>query len=155
MCLANPGMRALVCRKTAVSLTSTGLVRPFPRDRRQGGHRLRRAEVLRRQPDRGGQLPVRERLHDHHRRPGQGIVEIMSSEYDVIYVQEATELVEDDWEALTTRLRNGKVTFQQLMADCNPGPPQHWLNRAVPAQPVPDGLLPSRGQPAAVRPGHP
>jgi phage terminase large subunit len=53
----------------------------------------------------------------------------MSSEYDMIYVQEATELSEDDWESLTTRLRNGKVSFQQLMADCNPGPPHHWLNR--------------------------
>src|SRR4051812_41834148 len=44
---------------------------------------------------------------------------IMSSEYDVIYAQEATELTVTDWEALTTRLRNGKVSFQQLMADCN------------------------------------
>jgi phage terminase large subunit len=52
---------------------------------------------------------------------------IMSSEYDVVYVQEATELTEEDWEAITTRLRNGKISFQQLIADCNPGPPTHWL----------------------------
>jgi phage terminase large subunit len=51
----------------------------------------------------------------------------MSSEYDMIYVQEATELVEDDWEALTTRLRHGKISFQQLIADCNPAQPTHWL----------------------------
>ncbi len=54
---------------------------------------------------------------------------IMSSDYDMIYVQEATELVTDDWEALTTRLRHGIVSFQQLLADCNPNAPQHWLNQ--------------------------
>lgn len=52
---------------------------------------------------------------------------IMSSEYDMIYVQEATELAEDDWESLTTRLRNGVMPYQQLIADCNPGAPSHWL----------------------------
>lgn len=53
---------------------------------------------------------------------------VMSSEYDIIYVQEATELTLTDWEALTTRLRNGKISFQQIIADCNPDAPTHWLN---------------------------
>jgi PBSX family phage terminase large subunit len=52
---------------------------------------------------------------------------IMSTEYDIIFVQEATELDENDWESLTTRLRNGVVPFQQLIADCNPSTPTHWL----------------------------
>jgi phage terminase large subunit len=53
----------------------------------------------------------------------------MSSEYDCAYVQEATELTEDDWESITTRLRNGRVSFQQIMADCNPDAPHHWLKQ--------------------------
>jgi hypothetical protein len=52
---------------------------------------------------------------------------IMSSEYDWIFVQEATELSEEDWESLTSRLRNGAISFQQLMGDCNPSHPTHWL----------------------------
>lgn len=52
---------------------------------------------------------------------------IMSSEYDVIYVQEAIELTITDWENLTTRLRNGVIPYQQLIADTNPGAPTHWL----------------------------
>ena len=52
---------------------------------------------------------------------------IMSSEYDVIYVQEAIELTVTDWENLTTRLRNGRIPYQQLIADTNPDRPQHWL----------------------------
>jgi PBSX family phage terminase large subunit len=54
-------------------------------------------------------------------------MKVMSTERDVIFVQEATELTPDDWEMATTRLRNGKVSFQQLIADCNPQEPTHWL----------------------------
>ncbi len=54
-------------------------------------------------------------------------VKIMSTEYDVIYVQEATELTLDDWESCTSRLRSGVLSFQQLLADCNPDRPTHWL----------------------------
>lgn len=54
-------------------------------------------------------------------------LKVMSTEYDVIYVQEATELTENDWESLTTRLRNGRIPYQQLIADCNPDMPTHWL----------------------------
>lgn len=56
-------------------------------------------------------------------------MKVMSSEYDVIYVQEATELNETEWEALTTRLRNNRISFQQLIADCNPDSPFHWLKK--------------------------
>lgn len=54
---------------------------------------------------------------------------VMSSEYDTIYVMEATELTESDWEDLTTRLRNGVIPHQQLIADCNPDTETHWLNQ--------------------------
>jgi phage terminase large subunit len=54
---------------------------------------------------------------------------IMSSEYDVIYVQEATEIAEGDAEYLLTRLRNGVMPYQQFIADCNPDAPEHWLNK--------------------------
>lgn len=53
----------------------------------------------------------------------------MSAEYDVIFVNEGTETTEDTWQALKTRLRNGVVPYQQLLADCNPAGPRHWLNQ--------------------------
>lgn len=126
MCLANPGMRALVVRKTAVSLTSSGLVtfREFVAKEAIESGELKfyggsRTEAAGYKYGNGSTITI------------GGLdkaTRIMSTEYDIVYVQEATELVEDDWESLTTRLRNGAVSFQQLMADCNPGPPQHWLN---------------------------
>lgn len=53
---------------------------------------------------------------------------IMSTEFDVIYVPEAIELTEGDWESLTSRLRNGVMPYQQLIADTNPDTETHWLN---------------------------
>ncbi len=54
---------------------------------------------------------------------------VMSKEFDGIYVNEATELVEEEWENLTTRLRHYVMPYQQLLGDCNPDAPTHWLRR--------------------------
>ena len=54
---------------------------------------------------------------------------LASTEFDLIYVNEATELESDDWGMLLRGLRNGVLGYQQIIADCNPGPPDHWLKR--------------------------
>lgn len=54
-------------------------------------------------------------------------LKVMSTEYDWIYVQEAAETTELSWELLSTRLRNGAHPVQQLIGDCNPAEPTHWL----------------------------
>ena len=115
------GMRGLIVRKTRESLSEAALVtfeeKVLPawsplkegprRNFRQAYHYPNRSEVV------VGGLD----------KPGK----IMSTEYDMIYVQEATELEQEDWQALTTRLRNNVIPYQQLIADCNPDAPTHWL----------------------------
>jgi phage terminase large subunit len=54
---------------------------------------------------------------------------IGSTEFDLVYVQEATELEEDDWGMLLRGLRNNQLSYQQLIADCNPSTPDHWLKQ--------------------------
>lgn len=125
--LANPGARGLVLRKTAVSLTSSGLVTFKEYVAKEA---LASGEIV----FYGGS---RTEAAGYKYGNGSSITiggldkasRIMSTEYDAVFVQEATECTEDDWEMITTRLRNGKVSFQQLLSDCNPGPPQHWLNQ--------------------------
>jgi phage terminase large subunit len=127
MCLLNPGMRGLIARKAATSLSSTALV-------------TWRHFVAKEAIDAGdvtyyggsAQEPPSYRYKNGSVVAIGGldkVSKIMSAEYDVIYVQEATELAENDWESLTTRLRNWKVSFQQLMGDCNPQAPDHWLKK--------------------------
>ena len=43
--------------------------------------------------------------------------------------QEATELDEEDWGMLLRGLRNGVASYQQILADCNPTYPSHWLKQ--------------------------
>lgn len=129
MCLLNPDMRGLIIRKTLASLGSTAL------------ETWRRYVVKESMDPRvqdvdfyGGSA---EEPPQYRYSNGSVVViggidkpsKIMSSEYDVIYVQEATELTPTDWQNLTTRLRNGVVSFQQLIADCNPDVPHHWLKQ--------------------------
>lgn len=54
---------------------------------------------------------------------------VLSSERDLIYANQAEELTLDDWETMTTRVtgRAGHVPHPQIIGDCNPGPPLHWI----------------------------
>jgi phage terminase large subunit len=121
LALEYPNMRALIVRKTATSLKTSGQVTW----QTSVAHELLLNGVLTwRVADsqyvfENGSVVVLGGLDKASR--------IMSTEYDIIFVQEATELDENDWESLTTRLRNGVVPFQQLIADCNPSTPTHWL----------------------------
>src|SRR5262245_16006672 len=58
---------------------------------------------------------------------------VMSTEDDLAFVQEAIELAEADWEALTTHLRHGVAPSQQLLADTNPDGPGPWPRRRADA----------------------
>lgn len=125
VCLANPGIRALIARKTAVSLGSTTLV-TFEKNVA--------AEAISAGIVRWYGGSTREAASYRYTNKSVIVVagldkpeRVLSSEYDIIFVDEATELTETDWETLATRLRNGKLRWQQQIAACNPGPPSHWL----------------------------
>jgi phage terminase large subunit len=53
----------------------------------------------------------------------------LSSERDMIYVNQAEELILAEWEYLLTRTtgRAGNIPHPQLIGDCNPGAPSHWI----------------------------
>ena len=55
-------------------------------------------------------------------------VKILSSEWDIVYCNEANELTENEHEIITTRLRAGIVPHPQIISDCNPDVSSHWLN---------------------------
>lgn len=127
MMLKYPGARGLMVRQTAVSLTSTALV-TFEQHvvpEALGNNTLKFFGGSPREP-------ASYRYANGSRLVVGGMDnpdKIMSSEYDVAYVQEAIELQPDGWEKITTRLRNGRIPYQQLLADTNPERPTHWLKR--------------------------
>ena len=59
---------------------------------------------------------------------------VLSSEYDYIVVPQAEELELNDWEQLLSRCngRAGNVPWPQIMGDCNPDVPLHWIQQREP-----------------------
>ncbi|MCM8555352.1 phage terminase large subunit [Streptomyces sp. STCH 565 A] len=125
--LNNPDMRGLIFRKTAVSLGSTTLV---TWEKKVIADALARGIVswfggsAREAPgyrySNGSKIDVA-----GMDKPAK----IMSAEYDLVFGDEATELTLDDWESVGTRLRNGKLAWQQQMGACNPSAPTHWIKQ--------------------------
>nr|WP_241265667.1 phage terminase large subunit [Streptomyces boncukensis] len=125
--LHTPGIRCLIARKTAVSLGSTTLVTFEKKVAAEAlvagivkwfGGSPREAAAYRYA---NGSVIVVGGLDKPEK--------VLSSEYDLVFVDEATELTETDWETLGTRLRNGRLSWQQQLAACNPGAPTHWLKQ--------------------------
>jgi len=54
---------------------------------------------------------------------------VLSSERDLVYVNQAEQLTLDDWENLTTRTtgRSAIIPYPQLIGDANPGGSKHWI----------------------------
>ncbi len=54
---------------------------------------------------------------------------LLSGEFDFGYINQAEGILLDDWEKLVGRCtgRAGNAPYTQVIGDCNPGPPQHWI----------------------------
>jgi phage terminase large subunit len=127
ICEKYPQTRVLIVRKTRVSCTESVLV-TFEEKVLPENHYLT-----------DGAQRENRRSYQYHK--GSSIVvggmdkasRFMSTEFDIIYIPEATELVEAEWEALASRInRPGQVStipYNQIIADCNPDAPTHWLNQ--------------------------
>lgn len=119
-----PGARGLIVRKTRESLTESTLVE-FESNLLFG-----KAAPIAVGPDR-----ARRQRYVYPNRSELVVggmdkaTKIKSTQFDIIFAEEATELTEDDWETLTTRNRNFVMPYQQVIASCNPDAPTHWLNQ--------------------------
>ena len=125
-----PHSHALMVRKTYKSLVQSAVVTferkvlPYP-----PGHRHCAIQKY------GGERPE---FYDYPN--GSRIVlggldnadKVLSAEYDFIYINQVEELKLGDYETLVGRAtgRAGNAPYPQVIGDCNPGPPTHWiLNR--------------------------
>lgn len=121
--LTYPDLRIAMMRKTRVSMNETTLetweseIYPSQYLNSHVVNRKSRTEYT---------YPNRSRVHlfgmDNPEK-------FLSSQWDLIYVNECTELEEEEWDLIGSRLLRNKAPFRQLMGDCNP-PKQgkgHWV----------------------------
>lgn len=126
VCIAFPGARVLVARKTNVDLAASAMVtlrtqvlNAFPQVQYFGGNRIRPAAF---QYPNGSEIVI-----SGLDKPDK----VKSAEYDLAFINEATECDIEDIEMVRSRLRNGRVPYQQIILDCNPDAPTHWLNQRM------------------------
>lgn len=124
LCLRTPGVKCLIVRQTLVSLTASG-VQTYEQDVAVEaiadgtvtffGGSIRKPPAF---------------LYSNGSSIALGGMDkpdkVMSTEYDWIYVIEASEVSLESLEKLSSRLRNGRLRgWHQLAMDCNPQQPTH------------------------------
>ena len=124
-CLNTPGVRALIVRKTHASLTASTLV-TF---RSTVASEALAAGLLRFY---GGsaQEPASFKYANGSVIVVGGLdraTRLLSTEFDLCFVDEAIEVTEEDLDTIVTRLRHGVLSRQQLLMATNPGPPTHHI----------------------------
>lgn len=124
LCHQYPGLRVAIVRKYGVTLTNTCLVTFNEKVLHKGdnvkffgGNKYEPASY--RYPN--GSRIVTGGMDDPDK--------ILSTEYDLIYWNEATEGSEEAWETLLTRLRNGILPYMRIIGDCNPTASKNWLHQ--------------------------
>ncbi|MGA7730340.1 MAG: phage terminase large subunit [Chloroflexia bacterium] len=122
-----PRMRGLILRLERTTLTETALVTwedevlaPCQQVHPFGGRRVERYEYP------NGSVVVVGGLDDP-----DSARKIMSGQYDRIHVIECTEIGEKAWMGLTSRLRNNRMPYQQIVGCCNPQPRSWVAKRAA------------------------
>jgi phage terminase large subunit len=125
LCLCKyPGSRWLMVRKTRMSMTETCMW-------------TYEKEVL--HPLDGVRWAAQEQRYEYPN--GSHLVvcgmdkssKVLSSQYDGAYINELTELLKDNYEHISTRLRNGVMPYQQMLSDLNPDHPRHWVKQLIDA----------------------
>lgn len=124
-CRDNANLRVLFCRAQKSSLSESVLV-------------TYEQEILARRGCESIAAGVQRRVRQVYRYPsGSEIVaggldkdtKLLSTAWDIVYLNEAIEANEEAWETLKARLgRPGRrMRFGLLIGDTNPGPESHWL----------------------------
>ena len=119
ICERNPGAQGAIVRKAFNSLAGT-VVKTFQhitKDRGIQGY--------------GGENPTKFIYPNGSQiwLCGMDPDRVLSSERDFIFVPQAEELTESEWEVLGTRCtgRGAVVTHAQIYGDCNPAGTKHWI----------------------------
>jgi hypothetical protein len=123
--LSREGMRILICRKTRESLTESVLPTYEQEVLALTGHRWIADGIKRRVRQSYTYPNGTEWIVGGLDKPSK----IFSTSYDIVYVNEAIELTEEDWETLQSRIGrpDRSHSLNTLIGDTNPGDPSHWL----------------------------
>lgn len=122
-----PNLRILICRKTREALTESVLV-TYEQEILPLTGQAHIAEGIKRRVRQSYVYPNKtEWIVGGLDKPSK----VLSTSYDLAFVNESTELEEADWETLQSRIGRPDRAhpLNCLIGDTNPGDPSHWLRR--------------------------
>lgn len=135
-CATEPNLRVLMLRKTQESLKASALVTYttqvlYEFDGKQskadgvlyyGGSGIRPADLT--YEDTGSKIVI---------AGMDRISKVLSTEWDIVYVNECTELTMAEWEQISARIDRPRMDSTRpaslLIGDCNPDAPTHWVKQ--------------------------
>lgn len=122
-----PDLRILICRKTREALTESVLVTYEQEVLAQTRYRWLCEGVKRRVRQSYSYPNGTEWIVGGLDRPSK----ILSTSYDIVFVNEAIEIGEEDWETIQSRIGRPDRShgLNCLIGDTNPGSPSHWLKQ--------------------------
>lgn len=125
LCEMYPKMRVLLARKTLKSMRQSILVTLEDKVLPERHHALQKNNRTAQEPS--YQWPNKSEIVCFG---FDDVEKVKSSDYDLIAVNEGTEISLNDWEVALSRLRNDMCPLGHFaLIDTNPDAPQHWLNK--------------------------
>jgi len=123
---SEPGHRLLVCRKVGRTLRESCF-----KQLREQAHEYYEAEIERIPAGQSGDMYMRFRNGSEIIFSGLDDVEKLKSIYNItgIWIEEATELEERDFDQLDIRLRGETKFYKQIILSFNPVSALHWIKR--------------------------
>jgi phage terminase large subunit len=128
-CLKYPGAMALILRKVKVSMTS-GAVLMIDRKVIGNDPRVVHLPSKSRFEYANGSILAYAGLEDEKQR--QRLKSIgQDGAVDLVWMEEATEFAEEDYNAVLARMRGKAAPWRQIILTCNPDAPSHWIKRLL------------------------
>lgn len=123
----HPGSRQLICRQTRKSLNES-ILKDWREEILWIGHPAVSSSATKEHQDLYRWKNGSEVFFTGLEQMRDTSSPILSTKWDRIYIVQAEETQMSDWELLATRLSSFRTPYHQLVADCNPAAPSHWLN---------------------------
>lgn len=124
-CLRYPGAMALILRKVKVSMTS-GAVLMLERTVIGADPHVTHCPSKSRFEYKNGSILAYAGLEDEKQRERLKSIG-QDGGLDIVWMEEATEFEEEDFNAVLARMRGKAAPWRQVMLTCNPDAPTHWI----------------------------
>ena len=128
-CLKYPGATCMMLRKTRESMTNSTVLFVERKIIGKDAGVTHRPQLHRFEYANGSILAYGGMKDDEQREQVRGVGQ--DGGLDMVWLEEATQFTEDDYNEISARLRGKAANWQQLLLSTNPANPSHWIYKRL------------------------